>query len=128
MILLAEADSLENGGVYSYNSILFFYGVNELTRNNNTALVLDCSKVSIIDSLHLIDNYGYDGGAMGLYGHSQLILYKSSNLTFIRNKALNKGGAILVNTPGPPLHWFHSIELKIYECFFLEYGNGRWFV
>ena len=65
-----------------------------------TGLVLVNSKLSINGSLTVLNNMGYNGGGMSLYGNSHLEIYPNSNLTFIGNHATNKGGGIYRETKG----------------------------
>ena len=67
---------------------------------SNTGLVLVNSKLSINGSLTVLNNMGYNGGGMSLYGNSHLEIYPNSNLTFIGNHATNKGGGIYRETKG----------------------------
>ena len=66
-------------------------------RNNYSALVIvsatvECKPGAII---LFLNNTGYDGGALALYGFSKLTLNRDLSLTFRGNHALNHGGAIV---------------------------------
>ena len=55
------------------------------------------------------DNSGNNGGAMALYGKSQLFFFENGiTIRFIRNRARNKGGAIFVEDSG----YVDSIHFK----------------
>lgn len=106
------------GALYAYDSNLLFLGTSYVTYNNNTALILDCSDLSVNGNLYFENNTGFDGGALALYGHSQIILDPTSNLQFKNNNASNRGGAIFVMIPGPPFKPWKTTELQFYSCFF----------
>ena len=61
-------------------------------------------------------NTGIDGGAIALLGESYLLLAKSTNMTFERNEALHRGGAIYNN-------YIAKEDMKTYVNCFLRYGD-----
>ena len=77
--------------IHKIDNIIFS---NVSISNCFTGLVLFNSKLSINGSLTVLNNTGFNGGGMSLYGNSQLEIYPHSNLTFIGNYAANKGGGI----------------------------------
>ena len=106
------------GALYAFRTSLMFYGKNFIERNHQSAFVLDCTDLILNGFLKLNKNEGSNGGAMALYGHSQIILTPSSNLIFEDNYARHKGGAMFICIPGPPLKPWRTRELQIYQCFF----------
>ena len=67
------------------------------------------------DNNIFLNNTGVDGGGMGLYGTSFLLLV-SSVINFTSNRALRNGGGIFVNQPAQPID---------YSCFYQTLGNGN---
>ena len=62
-----------------YTAVMILSGVMEFLNGSNT-------------TFH--KNYGYNGGAIAMYGHSTLKLHSSTTLRFRANYAFNHGGAI----------------------------------
>ena len=66
-----------------YTAVMILSGVMEFLSGSNTTFRA---------------NYGYNGGAIAMYGHSSLKLNKDINLRFFVNYAFNRGGAIYHRT------------------------------
>lgn len=120
-----DALKFRHGGVYAFESSLHFCGRNQIRGNRGTALILDCSDVYVKDYVLFSNNSGNNGGALSLFGHSKIYLYNSTSLMFSNNTALNNGGAINVNIPGPAAEAANETKPKIYECFFLFHGSHK---
>ena len=90
------------GTVYSMEAPLTFSGRVVIGNNSNTALSLDGATVEIKGRVTFVNNSGFRGGAVSMYGRSKLLLMKKSVLVFRNNRCEEKGGALYVATPGPP--------------------------
>lgn len=64
--------------------------------SNGTAICAYQSSFHVFHKISFINNTAYQGGAMGFYGNSSLIVHKNAHLVFINNHAKNVGGAIFV--------------------------------
>ena len=69
----------------------FFFG------SNTTALCLSSSIVEFAagSNVNFTNNTGFEGGAINLYGLSEVHVQDNSSLLFYNNTALSKGGAII---------------------------------
>lgn len=106
------------GTVYDFLVPLVLKNVHFMS-NTNTSLLLDTSSVQIHDNVTFTNNTGYKGGAVAMYGEASFHLKKGSNLTFTRNYAKEKGGAVFVETPGPDIiPLVANNYLQTHECFF----------
>ena len=70
------------------------------------------------------NNIGYNGGAIGLYDNSVIIINRTATVSFIRNHAVNYGGAIYVQDNYlqcffEPAEWDDSIDYRV-----LNYVNN----
>ena len=86
--------------------------------NHGTPLVLDLSNVYIISNVIFHDNVGDEGGAIALYGRSNIILAENSSLNFTSNRAYLRGGAIYAYSQGPNLKAFQVNLFSRSTCFF----------
>ncbi|XP_047138628.1 uncharacterized protein LOC100213515 isoform X2 [Hydra vulgaris] len=108
---------ISQGSIYAVNSTLIFYGKNIIKENNFSAVILYFSKIIINGTLNFHKNTGRNGGALALFGQSQIFLKNHSKLSFKENNALKSGGAIYVLVPGPRFRpWLPSPNRKY--CFF----------
>ena len=108
-------------GQGSFNSVevpLVFKNNATFLNNTQSALVLDGSTIEVYDKLDFISNTGYRGGAIAMYGRSRIILNESSTLNFEENKCDDKGGALYIQAPGPPLVSFNATGTNLHACFF----------
>lgn len=110
------------GSIYSDEVPLIFQYNNSIYNNDNTAVVLDSATMIVYNNVNFSHNSGFRGGALALYGDSKIVLMKHSSLYFFENHCDEKGGAMYVNAPGPPLVSFNSNGMKIHKCFF-TYDN-----
>ena len=92
--ILIVNTQLSFGGTNYINKIDNIIFSNVSISNCFIGLILINSKVSINGSLTVSNNSGINGGGMSLYGNSQIEIYPNSNLRFIGNHAINKGGGI----------------------------------
>ena len=69
--------------------------------SNGTAICAYRSSYHVFHKMRFIKNTAYQGGAMGCYGNSSLIVHKDTHLIFIDNYATNVGGAIFVEEKLP---------------------------
>ena len=70
------------------------------TTNNGSAFTAVRTKVVLRGKITFEDNHGYRGGALNLLDGSILFIHNSSDITFTRNTAFRRGGAIYANTFG----------------------------
>lgn len=106
------------GAVYSDEVPLIFKNNNNIFSNDGTAVVLDSATMIVYHNVNFSSNIGFRGGALAMYGDSKIILMKKSSLYFFKNHCNEKGGAMYVSAPGPPLVSFNSNGVKIHKCFF----------
>ena len=78
----------EPGAVYAYSSTLIFLG-----------------------NVDFVDNEGYNGGALGLYAGSEVVLGRYAHLKCCGNHAKHPGGAVYVDNPV-------LFSLVIISCFY----------
>lgn len=65
--------------------------------NQATAIVAARSTISVAGHMEFINNSGYQGGALALYGFSRLMVTEdNTHLSFTQNSVSNVGGAIYV--------------------------------
>ena len=80
-----------------------FRGTTVFSNNNSTALIVDGASLKFNnDSLTTFqDNSGLHGGAISLINGAWIIVYPNSNQIFLRNAAVQYGGAIYVSLTTP---------------------------
>ena len=123
VILTKDKKVIGQGAIYSYSLPVIFKGVDNIESNNNTAMVIENAAVHVFGNVTFRNNTGDQGGALGLYGTSVIMLMPQSQLNFFNNIASERGGAIYVKDPGPPVVAFNSTELKTQGCF-IAYNNS----
>ena len=123
IILTEDKQVIGQGAIYSYSHPIIFKGVVNIDHNNNTAMVIENAVLHFFGNVTFRNNTGSQGGAIGLYGTSVLMLMPLSNLKFFNNTAQDRGGAIYVQDSGPPVIGFNTTELKTRQCF-LAYDNS----
>ena len=107
------------GTFYSQQVPLIFRGNVQFVSNNQSALVLDGSIVEVIDRLDFLNNTGVRGGAIAMYGRSRILLHENTSvLKFEGNNCEDKGGALYIQAPGPPLVSFNATGVDNQVCFF----------
>ena len=85
-------------GVFACDSFfLYIYGKNTFENNQGSAMYLSSCKIQFESGsqVSFINNSGYDGGAMILFGKSVLYVKDNSTILFVGNTAVRKGGAIM---------------------------------
>lgn len=113
------------GTFYSQQVPLIFKGHVQFVSNTQSALVLDGSIVEVFDRLDFVNNTGVRGGAIAMYGRSRILLHENTSvLTFEGNNCEDKGGALYIQAPGPPLVSFTATGADNQVCFF-GYSNPR---
>ena len=123
IILTEDKMVIGQGAIYSYSLPIIFRGVVNIEYNDNTAMVIENAVLHFFGNVTFRNNTGSQGGAIGLYGTSVLMLMPLSNLKFFNNTAQDRGGAIYVKDSGPPVIGFNTTELKTRQCF-LAYNNS----
>ena len=123
IILTEDKEVIGQGAIYSYSLPIIFKGVVNIEHNDNTAMVIENAVLHFFGNVTFTNNTGGQGGAIGLYGTSMLMLMPNSNLNFFNNTAQDRGGAIYVRDSGPPVIGFNTTELKTRQCF-LAYNNS----
>ncbi|XP_020603402.1 uncharacterized protein LOC110042376 [Orbicella faveolata] len=106
------------GTLYSLEVPLIFKSTTKFWNNSKSALVLDGSTLEVHDQLEFINNTGFRGGAIAMYGRSRIIFHENAKSTFEANRCHDKGGAMYIQTPGSPL-----VRFNIHTCFF-AYSNS----
>ena len=114
---------LGQGTLYSLEVPLIFKSTTKFWNNSKSALVLDGSTLEVHDQVEFTNNTGLRGGAIAIYGRSRIIFHKNAKLTFEANSCDDKGGAMYIQAPGPPLVSFNATGTNIYTCFF-AYSNS----
>ena len=122
IILTEDKQVIGQGAIYSYSLPIIFKGVVNIDHNNNTAMVIENAVLHFFGNVTFSNNTGSQGGALGLYGTSVLMLMPHSNINFFNNTAQQQGGAIYVSDSGPPVIAFDTTELNTRPCFF-AYNN-----
>ncbi|PFX15575.1 hypothetical protein AWC38_SpisGene20199 [Stylophora pistillata] len=97
IVLTEDGDVIGQGAIYSYSIPVIFQGVVNIDSNNSTAMVTENVMLHIVGNVTFRNNTGGQGGALGLYGTSVIMLMPHSNLNFFDNVALQQGGAIYGN-------------------------------
>ena len=113
------------GALYSMEVPLIFKNTAKFFNNSKSALVLDGSTLEVFDGLEFHNNTGFRGGAIAMYGRSRIILHENANLTFEANSCDDKGGAIYIQVPGPPLESYNATDTNMpYTCFFGYFNSS----
>ena len=123
IILTEDKEVIGQGAIYSYSVPVTFKGAVNIDDNNNTAMVIENAVIHIHGNVTFRNNTGGQGGALGLYGTSVLMLMPRSQLNFVNNTASERGGAIYAEDSGPPVVAFNTTELRTRECF-IAYNNS----
>lgn len=118
VIRMKELVTIGEGAVYSVEVPLIFRGNVTFINNTKSAVALDGSTMEIHDNLYFINNSGFRGGALAMYGRSRIIFHKDSYLLFQGNECEDKGGALYIYAPGPPLVGFNATGTNTHICFF----------
>ena len=116
--LLNRDLTIGQGALYSMEVPLIFKNSTKFLNNSNSALALDGSTLQVHGQLQFISNTGFRGGAIAMYGRSRIIFHENANLTFEANSCDDKGGAMYIQAPGPPLVSFNATGTNVYTCFF----------
>ena len=122
-----EDDTKSNGAVYVSLVLITFRGTTLFANNKGTALYMESVEVKIDDSSHMVfqNNFGYQGGAIHMFGNSRIHVCKNSCLYFLNNTAVMYGGAINVGTSQP--HTFSFIEVCFLRVGGLETENVTYY-
>ena len=112
------------GALYSMEVPLIFKNTTTFFKNSKSALVLDGSTLKIHGQLEFFNNTGFRGGAIAMYGRSRIIFYENSNLIFDGNLCEDRGGAMYIQAPGPPMVSFNATGTNIYTCFFSYFNSS----
>ena len=100
---LFDSNSSSVGAVATSGINIEFRGTTVFINNNSTALVVDGAFVRFSNDCLTIfeDNRGLHGGAILLRGGSWITVYPNSSVMFLRNTAVQHGGAIYVALSTP---------------------------
>ena len=100
---LNENDSSSVGAVATSEINVEFRGTNMFSNNNSTALIVDGASIQfgINSTTTFQDNRGLHGGALSLINGAWIIVYPNSKQIFLRNTAVQYGGAIYVSMTTP---------------------------
>ena len=111
------------GTLFSLEVPLIFKSTTKFWNNSKSALVLDGSILEVHDQLEFLNNTGFRGGAIAMYGRSRILFHENAKSTFEANRCHDKGGAMYIQTPGSPLVRFNASGTNIHTCFFV-YSNS----
>ena len=100
---LNEDSSSSVGAVATTGVNVEFRGTNMFSNNNSTALIVDGASITFRNNSTTTfqDNRGLHGGAVSLINGAWIIVYPNSNQVFLRNTAVQYGGAIYVSLTTP---------------------------
>ena len=115
---MKELVTIGEGALYSVEVPLIFRGNVTFINNTKSALALDGSTMEIHGNVYFFNNSGFRGGALAMYGRSRIIFHKDSYLLFQGNECEDKGGALYIYAPGPPLVGFNATGTNTHICFF----------
>ena len=118
IIIQEENVRIGEGAIYNVDVSIVFRGTTIIKNNTLTALALDGGTLELYDDVEFVGNKGFRGGAIAMYGHSQIILMKKSRLLFKRNTCKDKGGAMFIQTPGSPQISYGVSKKNPNICFF----------
>lgn len=107
------------GALYLFSSKGILKGENKIENSKWTGVVLEFSSLEIFDDVVFSNNTGVNGGAIATYAESFIVLKEGSRVSFIGNTAIRQGGALYVQTPGPPMAPMNSTEFMVYKCVIL---------
>ena len=104
-----------NGAFFVSEVDVTFEGTTNFTKNNGTALYLDSTTAIFKDgTVYFIDNSGYQGGAILLFGKSDIYIDDYISFYFHNNTATKFGGAICALTGGKHVFsYMNSCFLKV---------------
>ncbi|KAL9973278.1 hypothetical protein ACROYT_G019708 [Oculina patagonica] len=123
--LLNRSLTTGQGALYSMEVPVIFINTTKFVNNSKSALVLDGSTLEVHDQLEFINNTGFRGGAIAMYGRSRIIFHENANLTFEANSCDDKGGAMYIQAPGPPLESYNATDTNMpYTCFFGYFNSS----
>ena len=112
------------GAIYNVGVSIVFRGKTIIKNNTFTALALDGGTLELYDDVEFVENKGVHGGAIAMYGYSQIILMNNSRLLFKENSCKEKGGAMFIQTPGSPRISYGLSKNNPNICFF-AYEDDR---
>ncbi|KAJ7363215.1 hypothetical protein OS493_011496 [Desmophyllum pertusum] len=118
VIRMQELVTIGEGALYSVEVPLIFRGNVTFINNSKSAVALDGSTMEIHDNVYFINNRGFRGGAVAMYGRSRIIFNEASYLLFQGNQCEDKGGALYIYAPGPPSVGFNATGTNTHICFF----------
>ena len=100
---LFENNSSSIGAVAMSGVNVEFKGTTIFSNNNSTALIVDGGFVKFSNDSSTIfkDNSGLHGGAISLISGAWISVYPNSSVIFLRNTAIQYGGAIYVELSTP---------------------------
>ncbi|KAJ7370256.1 hypothetical protein OS493_033602 [Desmophyllum pertusum] len=112
IVLTEDKQVIGQGAIYSYSLPVIFKGVVNVEYNNNTAMVIENTAIHVFDTVTFRNNTGGQGGALGLYGTSVIMLMPQTT-----------GRSYLCEGSGPPVVSLQTTELNTRPCF-IAYNNS----
>ena len=113
----ANGASDGNGAFFVSDVYVKFKGTTQFKGNNGTALYLDSTTAMFSTGIaHFINNSGYEGGAILLFGNSVIYFGDIASFHFYNNTAIKMGGAICALTGGKHVFsYMNSCFLNIWH-------------
>ena len=107
------------GVFFCANFFVYFSGRTIFEHNIGSAMYLSSCKIRFESGAYVYyaHNTGYDGGAIVLFGASVLYVKDNSNILFVKNTAVRRGGAIMYFSNNE--HDFVALK----SCFIQYLGN-----
>ena len=118
-----STDPKSNGAVHVVSVPLRFNGTTTFIGNTGSALYIASASVTFSEYSHVVyeSNSGYKGGAIHMFGDSQINVFDNSSFYFQDNKATLYGGAICVETSQP--HFLSFVDLCFLRVSLFDSNN-----
>ena len=113
-----DADPKSNGAVHVLSVPLRFKGTTTFIENTGSALYIASASVTFSEYSHVVyqSNSGYKGGAIHMFGDSQMNVNDNSFFYFQNNTAALYGGALCAETSQPHISSFIDLcFLQVYK-------------
>ena len=90
--------------LFRYASVVIFHNIRQIDfigsasfqKNRGSSIFLHNSVIAFNGTFEFIENYAITGAGLGLYGTSYVIMHEGTNISYIDNFAIWRGGAVYV--------------------------------